>query len=131
MTTAADVAAVLRELESGDAVRLATTGLDEPVVGGVVGVDVARAERDSAGIPVPGRITAHLEVTGDEWADSDLPTHSVTVRVDEDRPEEWSDPDASVWDPEVDDEGFVVEDDWRHLGSVTGLQRVGEDQEAI
>jgi len=89
----------------------------------VVGWSRQPAERIK-GIPSSGYVSVDLEVNDATVEKRGLPTHSLYLNVTEKRPGRWDTEmiTVSVWTPEIDDEGYIVQDDYEPLGELTEVK---------
>ena len=124
MTAANDVAEALLDLDTGDDVTLVLHGGVE--LFGTVEDDPYHAPSEQFAdepVPVPGYMSAHSHLDGDS-ADS-LPSHHVSVKVNEQRPGRWDSAEASVHRPIYDDEdpSLIVDDEYDDLGEIVEVRR--------
>jgi len=122
-----DVMDALTGLDPGDDVRLTATreGDELDISAHVTDAYHEPPERDSWGW-VPGGLEIYMDATDETIERLDIATHSLTIRVRERKPGEWSSVSFTVWDPEVDD-GAVVRDDWTDIGELISVKRVETD----
>jgi len=66
-------------------------------------------------------VSGELDTEEHEVPTDELPTESVWLRASQTRSGRWEDMALTVWDPVVEDDGLIVEDNETVLGTVEDL----------
>lgn len=101
-------------LEHNTEIRLTIDGQE---FSGVCNQPYYEPFEDSEGTPSKGALIIDVDLDGETFsACDDVPSSAITIRATEKR-RGWSEPAATVWDPELDG-GLVLQYHWVDLGTV-------------
>lgn len=104
--------------EDGDGITFVAGGVEYQ---GTV-TDIDHDPVDYAdGIPIAGGLVVDIDVSSETYNSTDLPSEFVSIRATERPRDSWKDVRVTVWDPVVDDEGTIIEDDYRDLGDLESV----------
>lgn len=68
-----------------------------------------------------GELMAYIDLHGDVVDEYGFISTQLSAMAQEERPGEWTELNAAVWSPEVED-GTVIEDGWEALGTIEDLE---------
>lgn len=123
MTATPEYMETLLEYGDGDWITFVADGVEYE---GVV-TDVDRDPVDHAdGIPIPGGLVIDIDAAVTTYEETDLPSEFVTIRAAERSRDSWKDVRATVWDPVVDEEGYIVDDEYHDLGEIESVEEPSE-----
>lgn len=116
-----DVVTDLRDAGSGSYVRVTTDDGEEYTL---YLVDV---EYIPYGDHEYGHFRAIIELDADVHdVPGEYPSESGSILSGTDYSGEWRDVSLSVWDPEVDDDDYVIEDDYLGLGMIVSVEKIDD-----
>lgn len=119
-----DMTPVAEQLIDAENSRVTLTIDGEEYSGYLDNVDYAPYIPD-AQWPEEGEIDAVFELDSEEVERHGLDSVGVDIRATEERPGKWTDPNAAVWSPEIED-GRMVDEEWITLGTVEAVEKTPE-----